>query len=117
MPLATKASRSSKLSTSGRGEAGAAVAEVLEHHLLEGDTVGHPLEGEGLDDQLGGAHLVEAAVEAVLVSVTRVHVAIGPSRTAVEVVDPHLVAARPEPLLQELGVGVGPEHLCGRSTP
>ena len=38
---------------------------------LEGDAVGHALEGEGLHDQLGGAHLVEAAVEAELVAVAR----------------------------------------------
>src|SRR5213593_3279195 len=47
----------------GRREPGAAVAEVFEHEPLEGDVVGEALEGEGLDDQLRGAHLVEAAVE------------------------------------------------------
>ena len=47
-----------------------------------------------------------------------VHVAVRPAGAAVEVVDPHLEAARPEPLDDELGVGVGPEDLrrAGRRT-
>ena len=73
MPLATKASRPSKESTSDvAAEPGAAVAEVLEHEPLQGDAVGHALEGERLHDQLARAHLVEAAVEAVLLAVGRV---------------------------------------------
>ena len=56
----------------GRGQPGAAVAEVLEDELLQGDAVGHALEGEGLDDQLVRPHLVEAAAEAVLLAVAGV---------------------------------------------
>jgi hypothetical protein len=53
----------------GRRQAGAAVAEVLEEEALQGYAVGLAFEGEGLDDELGGAHLVEAAVEAELVAI------------------------------------------------
>ncbi len=51
MPLASQASRPSKLSHERLGEqAGAAVAEVLEAQRLQGDAVGHALPGEGLHD-------------------------------------------------------------------
>src|SRR3954467_8285978 len=69
-----------------RGQPGAAVAEVLEHELLQGDLVREALEGEGLHDQLVRPHLVEAAVEAELRAVPRVDVPVGAAGAAVEVV-------------------------------
>src|SRR5437763_80024 len=98
----------------GRRESGATVAEVLEDAAFEGHAVGKAFEREGLHDHLRRAHLVEAAVEAELVAVTGVHVAVGTAGAAVPRVDAHLVAAGPEPLRDELGVGVGPEDLPGR---
>jgi hypothetical protein len=97
-----------------RGQPGATVAEVLEHELLQGDAVRHALEGERLDDELVRPHLVEAATEAVLLTVLRVHVAVGAAGAAVEVVDRHGEVPRAEPLDEEVRVGVGAEHLLRR---
>ncbi len=62
-----------------------------------------------------GSDLVEAAEEAVLVAVAHVHVPVATAGAAVVAVDAHLVTPRPEPLDDELGVGVRAEHLLGRS--
>ena len=75
-------------------EARTTVAEILEHQPLERDAVGYALPGEGLHDQLRGPHLVEAAVEAVLLAVARVDVAIGATRPAVEAINAELEIAR-----------------------
>src|SRR5688572_20818310 len=57
-------------------EAGAAVTEIFEDHSLERDAIGLALEREGLHDELRRPNLVERAVEAELVSVAHVHVAV-----------------------------------------
>src|SRR5207249_5008824 len=72
------------------------------------------LEGEGLDDQLGRPHLVEAAMEAELVLASSVHVPVRTAGPAVEGVDAHLEIARTEPLDEQLGVGMCAEHLGWR---
>src|SRR5262249_58080558 len=54
------------------------------------------------------------AVEAELGAVAGRQVAEGAAGAAVVVVDLHLVAARTEPPGEEIGVGVGPEHLLRR---
>ena len=69
-----------------------------------------PVDGSNTGDR---AYLVEAAVEAVLLAVAGVQVAVGPAGAAVVVVDGHREVARAEPLDDELGVGVGPEDLLG----
>src|SRR4051794_16977941 len=61
----------------GRGQPRAAVAEVLRNELRRRPAFGHALEGEGLHDQLRGAPLVEAAVEAVLLAALARQVAVG----------------------------------------
>lgn len=57
---------------------------------------------------------MEAAVEAELVPVTQVGIAVGTTRATIEVANAHLVAARAEPLLHEIGVDMGTEHLGDR---
>src|SRR3954464_3504710 len=47
----------------GHGESGPAVLEGLELGPLQGDAVGDAFVGEGLHDDLVGAHLVKTAVE------------------------------------------------------
>ena len=89
----------------------AAAAEVLERHRLDADDVGEALELERLDGELVGAHGVEHAVEGVLLA-GRVGVEVAVAAAGAEVValDLHLVAARSEPLLDQVGFGVSPEH-------
>jgi hypothetical protein len=115
MRLATKASRSSKESTSDVEDSRVRPSpQSSKGQLLERDAVRLALEGEGLDDELAGAHLVEGPVEAELVAVTGVDVVIGAAGAAVPGVDSHLVAARPEPLDDEPGVGMRAEDSLGR---
>src|SRR5438270_1712415 len=94
-----------------RREPSASVAEILQDEALQGHAVGEALEGKGLDDELRGADLVKAAVEAELVAVADVQVAVRPACAAVVMIDAHLMAAGPEPLHHQLGVGVRPEDL------
>ena len=66
---------------------GAAVAEILEPQRLEGDVIGHALEGEGLHD-LVLADGVEAAPEAELLAVARRDIAPAAAVADVPLQDP-----------------------------
>src|SRR5688572_31655141 len=85
---------------------GATVAEVLEPHELEGDLVGSPVELEGLEGELVLADRVEHPAEAERAVVGHVLVAVSATGREVPPLDLHLVAVRPEPLLDLLGVAV-----------
>ncbi len=71
---------------------------------------GLAVEGEGLHDAVLG-HLVEAAVEAVLLAVAPGDVAPAAAGGGVPVDDPGLHSVGPDPSCEQLGVGVGPHEL------
>jgi hypothetical protein len=64
MPLASIASRASKLSTRERcRQAGASIPEIRKDETFEGYPVGETGESEGLDGQLVGSNFVKRSVE------------------------------------------------------
>jgi hypothetical protein len=73
----------------------------------------HALEREGLHDELGRPNVVEAAVEGELGAIRDVEVAVRAAGPAVEVIDDHH-PVRPEPLLDEVRVGVCRKDLGDR---
>src|SRR4051812_18424058 len=74
-----------------RSEPGAAATEILEPVLLQDDEVRCGVGGEGLHDQLVRDDVVERAVDAPLHLGPRHRDAVGPTRSAVEVVEPDIV--------------------------
>jgi glycogen(starch) synthase len=96
-------------------QAGPPVAEVLEPQRLQGHPVRLALEGEGLHDPVR-PHLVERAVERILLAVAGGHVAPAATGPGVPVVDLVDQRVRPAPLHEQIRVGVRPQQLSrGRS--
>src|ERR1700752_5320660 len=92
------------------GQSAAATAEVLEPHELDVHHVRRALEFEGLDDEFVVPHLVEHPVEVELAAIGLVRVAVAAAGLEVPVLDGHLEVTRSEPLLDQVGLGVGPKQ-------
>src|SRR6266568_5748150 len=97
-----------------RAQPGAAVTEVLEPQRLQGHTVGIALVGERLNDAVR-PDLVEAATERVFLPVAGGHEPPAAAGARVPLLDACLQGARADPLREQLGIGVRPQQLLGRT--